>query len=162
MIISTPVCLFLAVGLVAPVESVAVEVDASSVDTYGPGISHQLGGRVSAALTEQGIVVDDASKNRLRIEVREPSPRSYDVTFVLEVDGTLVEPGLEHVTCERCRLVSMDEKVLAKLPEALALMEQASEPEPAAQVPPPEEPEVTEHADEPSEPAQEGPEQPPK
>lgn len=121
-----------ATTLVAPVESVAVEVDASSIKPEGPGIARQLGGKVTSALAQQGIAIDDASPRQLRIEVRQTGFISYEVAFVIEVDGVAVQPGLENVTCEKCPLAKMDAAVVAKLPDALALMEQASEPEPVA------------------------------
>lgn len=158
----SPWCLLALATLAAPVESIAVEVDASSIDPEGPGITRQLGGKVSAALTEQGISVDDAAANHLRIEVRQTSVMSYDVAFMVEVGGKAVEPGLEHVTCNRCPLVRMDEAVLDKLPDALALMEQASEPERAVEAPTAEEPKVSELPEDAAEPLQEEPSQPSK
>lgn len=116
----------------APVENVAVEIDAASITPEGPGITRQLGGKVSRAIEEQGVSVDDSSSNHLRIEVRRTGTMSYDVAFVVEVDGVAVEPELEHVTCNRCPLMRMDEAVVARIPEAIARMEQAAKPEPAA------------------------------
>jgi hypothetical protein len=118
----------------APVDTVAVEIDASSIKPEGPGIRRQLGDKVTTALAKRGIELDEAAANRLRIEVRQPSFITYDVTFEVMVDGVVVEPGLERVKCERCPLARMDEAVLAKLPDAIALMERANE---AKDVPPP-------------------------
>src|SRR5687767_7500125 len=100
----TTLCLSTLAILAAPVERVAVEVDASSIKPEGPGIARQLGGKVTKALTDQGLMVDDASTHQLRIEVRQTSFISYEVTFIVEVDGVIVQPGLENVTCEKCPL----------------------------------------------------------
>lgn len=126
----TTLCLLTFATLAAPPESVAVEVDASSITPEGPGIEKQLGGKVTSALEDRGVAVDGASTRRLRIEVRQTSFISYDVTLAVTVDGVVVTPGLEHVTCERCPLARMDEAVVAKLPDAIALMERADEMEP--------------------------------
>jgi hypothetical protein len=128
----TTLCLSSLVTLAAPVESVAVDVDASSIKPEGPGITRQLGDKVTKALADQGIAVDDASARQLRIEVRQTGFISYDVTFVVEVDGVVIQPGIENVTCEKCPLAKMDAAVVAKLPEAIALMEKAAKTEPHA------------------------------
>lgn len=127
----TTLCLLASSTIAAPVENVAVEIDASSIKPEGPGITRQLIGKVTSALADQGVSIDEASTRQIRIEVRETSFISYEVKLVISVDGAIVEPGLEDVLCERCPLARMDAAVVAKLPDAIALMERATEPEPA-------------------------------
>lgn len=126
-----------------PEGPVVIEVEASDVDGNADStMEEQLGQKLAAALSERGVTVSDAADRRVHVTVRRTDIIDYEVEVRVAVGEGTVESGVAPFSCESCRVVELQERVISHVPDIVAALDPPAEvaPDPAVGPPGPSEP----------------------